>query len=351
MKSLVSYNLAKRPTCHAVKLVNVFTTKRHSSEQSQSRATLSRDKPAGNNRRANITYDRSGGYYNRSNDNSNRSFSRENGTGGRPRRDGDDRPKRQAFMNVVNLDRTAETIYRSPLFSPGWDPSKGHVRKQDLRGTISINPNETCKSASFDSILAACERGLDAVVYTTHKNPKMEEMMRPSNVWRYYDWRRRLLLKRYTDLGYGLSVGGDSTLKFKDAVKELRAGNMRPGIGGRVGENGEYLMEMEGQTFDIAPLKMNTMGGSRMARTSTELGLPEQTEVDDDAEVRELYGEPDDADISSGISSGDLDWGLDDFGANDVEGGHDEKTPERKQTKHGNKGRTAISAIQYNDGF
>ncbi|KAJ6259468.1 hypothetical protein Dda_5105 [Drechslerella dactyloides] len=172
-----------------------------------------------------------------------------------------------------------------------WDATR-QVRQQDLRGTVSVNPNESCRTARFSELVAQFEKGFDAVMGCGRKDPGMEVMMQPEKLYKFYDNRRSLLLRKYTSMGYGLSINGEEATGFKAAV------------GNRGGERGdEQLVQVDGETYDVGPLKMSDQ------RKKVGLVTPGE-------ELKTFHGGRGggggDAG-AGGLSSRDLDWGLDDM--------------------------------------
>ncbi|KAF3910162.1 hypothetical protein ABW21_db0200181 [Orbilia brochopaga] len=189
-----------------------------------------------------------------------------------------------------------------------WDPTK-QIRQQDIRGTISINPNEACWRASFKDLVANFERGLDVVLACRRKDPAMEHMMQPESLYKFYEHRRSSLLRKYTNMGYGLTINGEAAANFRDAVNNREQG----------GQNGPQLVQVDGQTYDVGSLKISD------DRKKVGLVLPD--ELDDDEIVASQSGSSDK--LPGGISSSDLDWGLDDIGLI----GASDAAPERGQKK------------------
>ncbi|EPS42790.1 hypothetical protein H072_3197 [Dactylellina haptotyla CBS 200.50] len=239
---------------------------------------------------------------------------------------------------------------------PGWYPSAGDIRQQDVKGTISVNPNEACKQAAFEVVQKDCEKALQAVLDCKHRNRKVEHMMQPWNLWRYYDWKRRVLLKRYIDLGYGLSINGEEGWRFQDAVKALRQGE-DPRIGGQKGEDGGYIVEMEGRTLDIAPLKRSTAATKTGFKLDGSLAIAEMvkderldTDIEDDIAVEQIYGKLGDNEM--GISaSGGLDWGLDNLGADEEDDEASKPGSRKGNPRNRSRNNGSANSVSYNDDF
>ncbi|KAF3904354.1 hypothetical protein AA313_de0207190 [Arthrobotrys entomopaga] len=236
---------------------------------------------------------------------------------------------------------------------PDWYPSKGDIRQQDIKGTVTLHPSEACKSARFEDLLRECERGLNAVLESKKRDYRYENMMRPSNLWRFYDWKRRLLLKRYVEMGYGLSIQGQLGWRFREAMEEVRKGG-DPGVGVK-GEGGEYLVEMEGKTLDIGPLKrresMLKKGFGLSIDSGEKAEIPEEA---GDAEMERLYGNimGEEGEEEEGSGSGGLDWGLDDMGDEDDDGDDDNSFPTTPRMNKMETGKAnSTNSIQYNDDF
>ncbi|KAF3939461.1 hypothetical protein ABW19_dt0204321 [Dactylella cylindrospora] len=202
----------------------------------------------------------------------------------------------------------------------GWDPTT-QVRQQDVKGTVSLLPGAACNTAPFTDILRDCERGLEAVRKCKVRNQYMEDMMRPANLFRYYDWRRRLLLKKYTELGYGLSINGQSATRFKQAIRDLR------GEAGKAmtGPDGEYLLDIDGETYDIGRLKRKQGRKKPGFLVPGEVGeVSEGGKVEEaedtvvDEEMEKMYGAINLEDMQGGSEGkGGLDWDLDDLDLDD----------------------------------
>ncbi|KAK6542181.1 hypothetical protein TWF694_007944 [Orbilia ellipsospora] len=234
---------------------------------------------------------------------------------------------------------------------PDWHPSRGDIRQQDIKGTITLHPSEACKSARFEDLLRECEKGLNAVLESKQRDYRMENMMQPSNLWRFYDWKRRLLLKRYVEMGYGLSIQGQLGWRFREAIEEVRGGG-DPGVGVK-GEGGEYLVEMEGKTLDIGPLKR------RESKAKQGFGLSMNSEAKaempgapDDAEMDKLFGDIMGEEGEEDPGSGGLDWGLDDMGNEEEDDSDDDDFPTKpKGNKKVDQKSSSTNSIQYNDDF
>ncbi|KAK6529219.1 hypothetical protein TWF281_008401 [Arthrobotrys megalospora] len=219
---------------------------------------------------------------------------------------------------------------------PGsFDRSKGHVRLPDIRGTVSINPSEACSNAPFQDIIAACESGLDAVLRCKHRNMTLEEWMKPSNLWRFYDWRRRDLLNKYITLGHGLGASNQASQIFRSALIGLRSGKTNVGMQGKRTPEGGYLVELDGETFDLAPLR----GPAAKDKQPGQEGF-----YDDDTKLFQEAFEKGDANMEGlfagvdgdddGLNSGSLDWGLDDIEPEDNSQLGGSKQGDQRQTKY-----------------
>ncbi|KAK6353750.1 hypothetical protein TWF730_008177 [Orbilia blumenaviensis] len=211
---------------------------------------------------------------------------------------------------------------------PGFDQSKGHIILPDLRGTISINPSEACSNAPFPDVLAACEAGLDAVLKCKHRNMTLEEWMKPANLWRFYDWKRRDLLNKYMTLGHGFGQSNRASQIFKSALIGLRNGKADIRMNGKRTAEGGYLVELDGETFDLAPLNpvknQNQNQNQDQDQNKGQTHTPEKQDFNDensklfqeafeqgDATMEGFFGG--DGSEDDGFGSGDLDWGLEDI--------------------------------------
>ncbi|KAK6335281.1 hypothetical protein TWF718_010714 [Orbilia javanica] len=196
---------------------------------------------------------------------------------------------------------------------PGFDRSLGHIVLPDLKGTISVNPSEACSNAPYQDIIAACESGLEAVLNCKHRNLTLEEWMKPENLWRFYDWKRRDLLNKYMTLGRSLGHSNEASQIFRSALIGLRNGKTDIRMSGKRTPEGGYLVDLDGETLDLAPLrgpsnKDPDHGQGRFNDDDTKL-FQEAFEKGD-ADMEGLFG---DVDGEDGFGSGDLDWGLDDI--------------------------------------
>ncbi|KAK6510373.1 hypothetical protein TWF506_009483 [Arthrobotrys conoides] len=195
---------------------------------------------------------------------------------------------------------------------PDFDRSLGHVILPDLKGTISINPNEACSNAPYQDIIAACEQGLEAVLNCKHRNMTLEEWMKPENIWRFYDWKRRDLLNKYMTMGHGLGHSNEASQIFRSALIGLRAGKADIKMNGKRTPEGGYLVDLDGETFDLAPLRGPSKQKSDVEQrqfNDEDTKLFQEAFEKGDVNMDGLFGGVDD----DGFGSGDLDWGLDDI--------------------------------------
>ncbi|KAK6511911.1 hypothetical protein TWF481_000815 [Arthrobotrys musiformis] len=230
---------------------------------------------------------------------------------------------------------------------PGFDPSLGHVRLPDLKGTVSINPSEACSNAPFQDIMTACESGLEAVLSCKHRNMTLEEWMKPDNLWRFYDWKRRDLLNKYMSLGRTLGHSNQASQIFRSALIGLRSGKAGIKMSGTRTPEGGYLVDLDGETFDVAPLRgplrKRTLDGEDGDSGSGSGSEVQREFTDDDAKLFQEAFEKGDVDMEGlfggvdgdgdGFGSGDLDWGLDDL---EPEGGPQSgsKRPSKMEPKY-----------------
>ncbi|RVD83014.1 uncharacterized protein DFL_007418 [Arthrobotrys flagrans] len=195
---------------------------------------------------------------------------------------------------------------------PTFDRSLGHVILPDLKGTISINPSEVCSNAPYQDIIAACEEGLEAVVKCKHRNLTLEEWMKPSNLWRFYDWKRRDLLNKYMVMGHGLGHSNEASQIFRSALIGLRNGRTDIKMNGKRTPEGGYLVDLDGETFDLAPLRGPSNKDSDPGQgqfNDDDTKLFQEAFEKGDVDMEGLFGGVD----GDGFGSGDLDWGLDDI--------------------------------------
>ncbi|KAF3156735.1 hypothetical protein TWF106_008572 [Orbilia oligospora] len=210
---------------------------------------------------------------------------------------------------------------------PGFDRSLGHVILPDLKGTVSINPNEACSNAPYQDIIAACEHGLEAVLNCKHRNMTLEEWMKPENLWRFYDWKRRDLLNKYMAMGHGLGHSNEASQIFRSALIGLRSGKTDIRMNGTRTPEGGYLVDLDGETFDLAPLRGPSPRKSDLEQrqfNDDDTKLFQEAFEKGDVDMEGLFGGANDDEFGSG----DLDWGLD-----DIEPEGDSRSTSKEPTK------------------
>ncbi|EWC44004.1 hypothetical protein DRE_01356 [Drechslerella stenobrocha 248] len=183
---------------------------------------------------------------------------------------------------------------------PDWDATK-QVRQQDIRGTISVNPSQDCRAAPFKELVESFEAGFDAVRDCRRKDPNMEELMRPENLYRFYDQRRRTLLNKYRTMGLGLGIKGGEATQTNSVVGWKAAAEAQA-----AGGDGERLVSIDGDIYDIGPLRMADRKKSVAPVVSVVEGDEEGGVQDGDVGDEE---EEDGAALGPTASS-ELDWGF-----------------------------------------
>lgn len=136
--------------------------------------------------------------------------------------------------------------------------------------------------------------------------------MKPSNLWRFYDWKRRDLLNKYMVMGHGLGHSNEASQIFRSALIGLRNGRTDIKMNGKRTPEGGYLVDLDGETFDLAPLRGPSNKDSDPGQgqfNDDDTKLFQEAFEKGDVDMEGLFGGVD----GDGFGSGDLDWGLDDI--------------------------------------